>query len=371
MKKTIMTVVALLMALCLISCAGENAAPQGNGATSTPAETVDTAAQDAANAVIKQINAIGNVTVNSEKAITEARAAYNALDGDAQLLVSNVDVLLAAEKSLIALQAAEIDELINAIVEVTVENAEAVYTALDAYDKSSPDVQQAVTAKATLDAAKAEIIKLKAAETDALIKAIGKVTLKSESKVVAAEEAYNALRPEEAAAVTEAETLKEARKTLDELKKDKVLSSLKKTHDKVQGITWYEASTKPKYANSRSYVLPYIGVQGDNVWMRLDFHYTGDDWLFFTNLTIMVDGQKYYKTYSYNAVNRDNAYGDVWEYVDIEPTESDIEMLRAIANSEETIVRFQGSNYHKDVTIKEKDKKAILEVLEAYEYLKK
>lgn len=367
-----MTVLALLVALCLVACGGQSAAPQNNDAAPNVATTegVDTAAKEAANAVIKQINAIGNVTVNSEKAITEARAAFNALDGDAQTLVSNMNVLLDAEKTLIALQAAKIDELVNAIGEVSMDKAEAVYAALDAYNNSTPDVQQVITTKAALDAARAEIIKLKAENVDALINAIGKVTLKNESKVTAAQEAFDALRAEEAAAVAGAETLKEAQKTLVELKRDKVLSGLKKSYDKVQGITWYKSSAEPKYANSRSYVLPYIGVQNNNPWLRLCFLYTGDDWVFFTKLTIMVDGQKYYKLYSYYDVERDNGYGDVWEYVDIAPSESDIAMLKAIADSEETIVRFEGDNYHKDITIKDKDKKAIKEILEAYEYLK-
>ena len=48
--------------------------------------------------------------------------------------------------------------------------------------------------------------------------------------------------------------------------------------------------------------------------------------------------------------------------------EKDIEMLQAIADSEETIVRFQGDNYHYDLTISASDKKAIQSVLTAYEY---
>ena len=47
---------------------------------------------------------------------------------------------------------------------------------------------------------------------------------------------------------------------------------------------------------------------------------------------------------------------------------TDIEMLKAIANSKETIVRFQGDNYHYDLTVSASDKKAIKEVLTAYEY---
>lgn len=140
--------------------------------------------------------------------------------------------------------------------------------------------------------------------------------------------------------------------------------------DKVEGITWYKPSTYPYYANSRSYVLPYIGQRDSSTWLRLKFHYTGNDWLFFEKTTISIDGENYCKTYSYYDVERDNGSGDVWEWVDISPTNADIEMLKKISNSKETIVRFQGDNYHYDFTVRRSDKTAINQVLTAYEMLK-
>ena len=57
--------------------------------------------------VIEKINAIGTVTLDSETAITEARAAYAALATDGQkAAVKNYDVLLSAEETLAALKAA-------------------------------------------------------------------------------------------------------------------------------------------------------------------------------------------------------------------------------------------------------------------------
>ena len=143
---------------------------------------------------------------------------------------------------------------------------------------------------------------------------------------------------------------------------------MKVTTDKVEGITWYHSPNEPYYADSRSYVLPYIGKKDSSVWLRLRFHYTGNSWIFFDNLTIVVDGQKYYKTFSYYDVNRDNDT-EVWEWVDIAPSTADIQMLENIADSQETIVRFQGDNYHYDLTIKSSDKAAIKDVLAAYNAL--
>ena len=136
-----------------------------------------------------------------------------------------------------------------------------------------------------------------------------------------------------------------------------------KDYDKVENITWYKPQAYPYYANSRSYVLPYIGVDSyGNAWLRLVFHYTGDSWIFFKKITVSVDVQNYVKDFDYFEVSRDNGSGDVWEYVDIS-------MLRAIAASKETIVRFQGDDYHYDLTVKSSDKSAIISVLDAYSLL--
>lgn len=62
-------------------------------------DAADKAAADqaAADAVIGQINAIGTVTLDSGKAIEAARAAYDALTDDQKTLVSNYNILIAAE----------------------------------------------------------------------------------------------------------------------------------------------------------------------------------------------------------------------------------------------------------------------------------
>ena len=144
-------------------------------------------------------------------------------------------------------------------------------------------------------------------------------------------------------------------------------AKLNKKYDKVEGITWYTSKTAPYYADTRSYVLPYIGMRDGGVkWLRLVFHYTGSDWIFFDRLTIMVDGEKYYKVFDYYDVVREVGGGKVWERADISADGTDIELLKKIADSNETIIRFQGDNHYYDLTVKGSDKTAIKEVLEAY-----
>ena len=59
--------------------------------------------QKAADAVIEKINTIGTVTLDSKNAIEAARAAYNALTAEQKALVTNYNVLTAAEKTLSSL----------------------------------------------------------------------------------------------------------------------------------------------------------------------------------------------------------------------------------------------------------------------------
>jgi len=71
------------------------------------AEKEAAANQAAADAVIAKIDAIGTVTLNSEKAIKEARSAYDALTDAQKDLVTNYAKLVAAEKKLAELKEAQ------------------------------------------------------------------------------------------------------------------------------------------------------------------------------------------------------------------------------------------------------------------------
>jgi hypothetical protein len=74
-----------------------NFAKGGTEPTPNPDET-------AAKAVVDQIAAIGEVTLEKETAITAARAAYAALTDAQKALVTNIDVLVAAEDALATLK---------------------------------------------------------------------------------------------------------------------------------------------------------------------------------------------------------------------------------------------------------------------------
>ena len=153
--------------------AADKAAAEKEAAEKKEKEAADKAADKAvADAVVAKIKAIGTVTLKSESAITAAREAYDALTEGQKKLVTNYTTLTAAETKLAQLQKEEAEKI--------------------AADKK------------------------KAAAAEKKIKAIGTVTLKSQSKITAARKAYDALTAEQKKYVSAAnkKKLTNAEKTL-------------------------------------------------------------------------------------------------------------------------------------------------------------
>jgi len=157
--------------------------------------------------------------------------------------------------------------------------------------------------------------------------------------------------------------------------KEQRINSLKakvrKKYNEFDEITWYTHSNIPKYANIRSYISVYFQVSSKSGYarnLRVKNLYTADDWLFIESYTIKTD----HHTYSINkgqwGVERDN-YTDIWEWYD-DPVDAETkEMLLDISNSKKVMIRYIGSQYHKDRTLKSSEKKAIGEMLELFELM--
>ena len=92
----------------------------------------------AVDAVKELIDAIGEVTLDSGDAIDAARTAYDKLPEAKKVLVDNYEKLTAAEEAYTALvdaaAAKAVDDLIDAIGEVTLESGDAIKAARAAYD---------------------------------------------------------------------------------------------------------------------------------------------------------------------------------------------------------------------------------------------
>jgi hypothetical protein len=271
-----------------------------------------------------------------------------------------------------------VDALISAIGTVTLQSEEKITAARAAYDAADAQVQGYVKNLSTLQAAETALNDLKVQNVIAMIDAIGTVTTESGEAIAAAKAALAALSSENAAKVTNASVLDDAvaqLKTLKQQQAQALLAGMRVEEDYVRGIKFYYPMAFPYYtdywgADVRCFALPYLGVQGNNVWLRLVCDYTSGDWIFFEKIIFAVDDARYYKYFNYYDVVRDNAYGDIWEYVDIDVGAEEIEILRAIAESDTTIIRFEGDNYYDDFTVTQADKNAIRDILKVYDALK-
>ena len=326
------------------------------------------------------INKIGEVTDKSELSINKAKKAYENLSSEAKEYVVNAKVLEEAEVKFNTDKANAVSEIIDGLKPVTLDSGSAIEEADKQFNSLTDEQKSLVTNYEALKDAKEQLCQLKADVVIKEINEIGEVSLESSEKIASAREAYDALTGNDQKYVDNKDVLEQAEKSLKELQKaeideklDKVLSSMKKTEDQFGGTIDYWPSAWSFYgeywaADKGSFVRPYIELLGGtSPSIRLVYNYNGDDWVFFESVGILVDGKEYIKGFSYFDVERDTAWGSVFEYIDRVITQEDLEMLREIADSEETIVRFAGKNYKKDITLSSKDKQAIKDCLLVYD----
>ena len=179
------------------------------------------------------IDAIGDVTLDSLDAIRDARAAYDAVDPEAQEQVANRETLSAAEQTFDALAIQATTDAIRAIGDVTLDSGEAIRAARELYDGFSGAIQSQVANRDVLVRDEEQYAALRIQHVDELIDAIGEVTLSSEDRIREAEDAYNGLSESEAASVTNHRVLVEARETFDTME---AAARLQVAIDEARGI---------------------------------------------------------------------------------------------------------------------------------------
>ena len=176
-------------------------------------------------AVKELIDAIGEVTLDSGDAIDAARTAYDKLPEAKKVLVDNYEKLTAAEEAYTALvdaaAAKAVDDLIDAIGEVTLESGDAIKAARAAYDALTDTQKELVKNYEELTAAEEAYTALvdaaAAKAVDDLIDAIGEVTADSGDAIKAARAAYDALTDTQKELVKNYEKLLAAEELYEEL----------------------------------------------------------------------------------------------------------------------------------------------------------
>ena len=220
----------------------------------TAAEEAYTALVDAAaaKAVDDLIDAIGEVTLESGDAIKAARAAYDALTDTQKELVKNYEKLTAAEEAYTALvdaaAAKAVDDLIDAIGEVTADSGDAIKAARAAYDALTDTQKELVKNYEKLTAAEEAYTALvdaaAAKAVDDLIDAIGEVTADSGDAIKAARAAYDALTDTQKELVKNYEKLLAAEELYEELTASAAAIAQKAAEEAKQAQEEAEAAQK-------------------------------------------------------------------------------------------------------------------------------
>ena len=187
----------------------------------------DNAAANAVKEKIAAIGTVEYATESKDK-IDEAKAAYDALTADQKALVDTYETLTTAESTYNTLKANneaadEVKALIDSIgtVELTVNSKAVIDLARESYDGLTTDQKALVSNYDVLTAAEVRYADLGAAdEVKTLVDAIGDVTYSTESKdkIDAAREAYDALTADQKALVTNYGTLTSAEGNYTDLK---------------------------------------------------------------------------------------------------------------------------------------------------------
>jgi len=170
------------------------------------------------------------------------------------------------------------------------------------------------------------------------------------------------------------EALTKYQERYSQQKRDQAFSRLRAKYDEFRDITWYRDYSSPTYINKDGFYV-YFGYDSNGVTdLHLKMQYFADDWLFIDQASVNVDGETF--ALSETSFERDNN-STIWEWQDITiigDTSNELilgrDILEKIAYSNSSIVRYTGSQYYHDEYISATQKRAIRNVLEAYDLVK-
>lgn len=167
----------------------------------------------------------------------------------------------------------------------------------------------------------------------------------------------------------EIETQKIAEEKAKKEKLANATKNMRSNHDDIRELTWYYDKATPKYTNRNNLHL-YFGKTPQNSFiLRFVIQYTADDWLFIERYTIKTDNNTYNINTEYGEVKKDNGSGSVWEWYDTQMNSTLYDIVKDIISSKSVKLRCNGSQYYKDRTITDQEKKSLQNVLDAYEAL--
>lgn len=187
------------------------------------------AEKEAVEDVISKIDAIGNVTLESEEAIKAAREAYDALNDVQKELVKDYLKVLTDAETALAQQKTDKDaaDAVADLIANMSDQEESVTAAREAYDKLTSAQKVLVGVENLVKLTEAEVqIAQKKSDEEAIAKVVDiiakldleNLTVDSAAEVQAAREVYNMLSDAQKAGVTNLQRLADAETKMEDLK---------------------------------------------------------------------------------------------------------------------------------------------------------
>lgn len=205
---------------------------------------------------------------------------------------------------------------------------------------------------------------------------------KSKSRLIALIEKY----PKSTEARKAKRLLKKVEKEIEETKKalerdkltennnenfKKAIGKMKKKYDVSNSVTWYSDKSST-LSGTKNFLHTYIGKKEKRKpWMGISVnHFSKEEWLFIKQIVITADG----KTYTIEEENpgefkASETEGGMREWFDRVLKEKDFEMIKQVAESKSAKLQLIGKTTTKERTISLAEKKAIKNVLNAFEAL--
>ncbi len=131
-------------------------------------------------------------------------------------------------------------------------------------------------------------------------------------------------------------------------------------------VIWYEPKSAPKYTNMNGlycYFQTENGIPGN---LRFRLQYYSDDWLFFSKVQFAIDDKAF--DYVPNSTETDSGDGGfIWEWFDESVSESDKDLINALANAKSAKMKLIGRQYHDIKKVSQDQINSIKRTIELYE----
>jgi hypothetical protein len=155
--------------------------------------------------------------------------------------------------------------------------------------------------------------------------------------------------------------------SVDSLKTKELLKSFRQKKDEYSNDNkiWYQPKSSPDYANANGIYCYFCTENGVPSNLRFRLQYYADDWLFIKSIHFSIDD----KAYEYVPIKTETDNGDggyIWEWFDESLSDSDKDLIYALANAKSAKMKLDGRQYYKEKAITKEQVNSIKKTLDLY-----